>query len=269
MLTVGHSHNVKFKVNVMGTVTVPRVRVILGTLPEVSFPAAKEGDDWVAQLVVPPHVDPGEYDLRVEVLLNNRMFTPVNKRIGVLAAEPTVVVAPAEVEQPTMSPSPDVPDEIEFKAPASPVAPTPRDQDGPKLAAEIPLELPRKPLLKSFVSDEPVKKPTAKPVRVESKPFVKAAPKEPAKMPAADLSLGALAGVASAPAKKRFAPISSGMPSKVAESKPVKVSISEINASATKVTKTVVQEAPKKPAAKVAKKPAQNVKLIKEHLFYE
>jgi len=265
MLTVGHSHNVKFKVNVMGTATVPRVRVILGTLPEVSFPAAKEGDDWVAQIVVPPHVDPGEYDLRVEVLLNNRMFTPVNKRIGVLAAEPTVVIAPAEVEQPSLK----APDEVEFKAPASPVAPTPRDQDEPKLAAEIPLELPRKPLLKSFVPDEPVKKPIVKPVRIESKPFTKPAPQEPVKMPAADLSLGALAGVATAPVKKRFAPISSGMPSKVAESKPVKVSISEINASATKVTKTVVQEAPKKPAAKVAKKPAQNVKLIKEHLFYE
>src|SRR3990167_5997072 len=83
MLTVGQNHNVKFKVNVMGTSAEPRVRVILGTVPELSFIANKEADDWVSNLVVPSHGEPGDYDMRVEVHLNNRLFTPINKKINV------------------------------------------------------------------------------------------------------------------------------------------------------------------------------------------
>lgn len=84
MLYIGETNRVKFDVNVMGTSIEPVVRVVLGTNPEMSFNAAKEHENsWMVNVVVPDTVALGDYDVRVEVLLNNRLFTPVKKKVTI------------------------------------------------------------------------------------------------------------------------------------------------------------------------------------------
>ncbi len=97
MLTSGQSTLIKFKVNVMGSSNEPKVRLILASSPELSFAAQSVGDGWESKVDVPASIAPGSYDFRVEVILNNRLFTPVNKKIDVAAPSvPDVIAAPEE-----------------------------------------------------------------------------------------------------------------------------------------------------------------------------
>lgn len=117
MLTSGQSTLIKFKVNVMGSSNEPKVRLILASSPELSFAAQSVGDGWESKVDVPASIAPGSYDFRVEVILNNRLFTPVNKKIDVAApsvpdviARPeeniTVATMPQEVPEPQVVPTP-------------------------------------------------------------------------------------------------------------------------------------------------------------------
>jgi len=105
MLQAGQSNHVTFKVNVMGTQLTPSVRVVIAATPDLSFPATFTEEGWSADLNIPSNVMSGSYDLRVEVLLNNRMFTPLHKKVEITGVQ----TAPNEiVSQPKTETPPDV-----------------------------------------------------------------------------------------------------------------------------------------------------------------
>ncbi len=128
MFTIGHSHDVAFKVNVMGTSAEPTVRLVLGCTPELSFPAKKTADGWACTLSIPPGIEPCECDLRVEAIVNNRLFTPLIKRVELASVTaPPVETAPqpaSDAPPAEIPPTPDeVPSEIEFKVKAEETEP--------------------------------------------------------------------------------------------------------------------------------------------------
>lgn len=84
-LSIGKSNRVSFNINVMGSAQVPRVRVIICAQPELSFPAQEVDGKWSVDLSVPSNVAAGSYDFRVEVLLNNRLFSPLSKRVELIS----------------------------------------------------------------------------------------------------------------------------------------------------------------------------------------
>ena len=105
MLTAGQTTSVKFKVNVMGTSTDPKVRLILGTSPEMIFDATSQGDDnWSAAVSIPESIQTGDYSLKVEVLLNGRLFQPMSRSISI-GASAVAKPAPAVVA-PIVAPTP-------------------------------------------------------------------------------------------------------------------------------------------------------------------
>lgn len=124
---IGQQSEVSFAVNVMGTSAEPTCRAILETFPELGFPCHRVGDRWATTVAVPFNLRPGTYKLRVEVILNNRLFTPFSKPVEVSAspvtaevsvtelptvvdqeAKPEVMELPAEVDLP-------VPDDVKFE----------------------------------------------------------------------------------------------------------------------------------------------------------
>ena len=135
MFQAGKANNVTFKVNVMGTSSAPNVRVVLGTDPEMSYPASNTSDDkWMATMMIPAEIE-GTYSMRVEVILNNRLFTPITKSVSISRAE---AVAPTPNE--TTSPSVLTPDKAEEPAPINVEMPAP-----------VIMTMPN--LLKSFAED--------------------------------------------------------------------------------------------------------------------
>lgn len=99
MLQAGTTKLVSFKVDILGTQAPPQtVRVVLGGEPELSFNATKAGDEWQANLEIPEDLS-GQVNLRVEVVINNRLFTPITKSIAIEPA-PVKTVEPASVEMP-------------------------------------------------------------------------------------------------------------------------------------------------------------------------
>jgi hypothetical protein len=101
MLQIGKTNEVKFKVNVNGTQSIPTVRVVLVTPnADLGFPAEKlssGNEDWSAEVFIPEDLSEGEYDLRVEVIINNRLFTPVKRKVTI-GIDPAVTLAKQEAE---------------------------------------------------------------------------------------------------------------------------------------------------------------------------
>jgi hypothetical protein len=101
MLQIGKTNEVKFKVNVNGTQSIPTVRVVLVTPnADLGFPAEKlssGNEDWSAEVFIPEDLSEGEYDLRVEVIINNRLFTPVKRKVAI-GVDPAVTLAKQEAE---------------------------------------------------------------------------------------------------------------------------------------------------------------------------
>jgi hypothetical protein len=187
-MLIGHTNEVKFRVNVMGTAADATARVILGTNPQLAFPAAKVGDEWMAYVKVPESVHPGTYEMKVEVMVGNRHFVPLTKNIeleGQAVAEPEVAVEEAKavpkeepVEVPVVDP---LKTSILLRAitatgavdasvvPADPmpnvVATAPEAEEAPK---EVKKEEPKKKitLSKDFFKFEPKK---IEPVKIEFK----------------------------------------------------------------------------------------------------
>lgn len=242
MLTVGQNHNVKFKVNVMGTSAEPRVRVILGTVPELSFTANKEADDWVSNLVVPAHVVPGDYDMRVEVHLNNRLFTPINKKInvkGISLPEPVQAAKdPIEPgEKPVLVKAPSVFDQITKTETGTKVT----APEMPKVVGKLP-----KVELKNKTVDE-----------AELAAAVLDTPTPPMS------ALEKLSKAPVQPMRKRFES------KKVPAATSIRVSISEIDAVTTSKVSHVIEACKPVKVPRKASKGSSTVKLVKEQLFYE
>jgi len=113
-MKIGQTNDIKFKVNVMGTSTEPKVRIILGTRPELSFPATLVGGEWTAAVDLPSSIEDGEYELRVEVMVGNRHFTPLSKKV--LLTGPVSTPAPIKPEV-NVVPSPQAARDVESAQP--------------------------------------------------------------------------------------------------------------------------------------------------------
>lgn len=102
MLNLATTNKVTFNVNVFGTAATPTVRCIIGDAPGLSFPATKlEGGQYEVLIDLPKDMRLGTYPFKVEVLLNGRLFTPINHNVPVTGPE-------APVEAPAPNPAPEI-----------------------------------------------------------------------------------------------------------------------------------------------------------------
>jgi hypothetical protein len=240
MLTAGQTTLVKFKVNVMGSSNEPKVRLILGTSPELSFAAQSSGEGWEAQINVPVSIAPGSYDMRVEVVLNNRLFTPFTKKVEVAMGVEAELPHPQAEVAPVAAPAEAAP-EVQEVAPEETVVATPAPE---KLIVQMPQVVAKMPEFTKKVAE--VAKPAA---------------------------LNLLADIAKQQPKRRFEAMSSGMPSGTAKPKaaPIKIKISEIDAVTSKAVSKIVETCATAKVAQSKKKQTSKtpIKLVKEHLIYE
>ena len=212
MLIAGQEHYVTFKVNVMGTSIEPMVRLVLGGSPlssSFSFPASKSIDTWSAKIAVPESLPAGDYDLKVEVVLNNRLFTPLVKKVAVARQEEAQPVQHVQAVEPEQQAVATVPPEVEQPATEVPSAASSslEKQPGENPAAVEPVVSPSpavKPPAKKFsFSFEDVKvKPAEKPA-VSIADEIKAKPKK---------TLENLQTAAEKQPKKVFAPVITPLP---------------------------------------------------------
>lgn len=253
MILAGTTTQVSFKVNVLGTSAEPRVRVILGTTPELSFNATQVDDKWSVPLAVPATCAAGSYPLRVEVILNGRLFTPITKSIQIdSTAGASIETAPAQVVQapvvaPTQTvaapPAPAQPQTISLMSLVAAAKPDVQQTiEMPKVVAKMP-----KPVVKLPKIAAPAPAVVAKPIELPPAPELQSLKVEAT--------------------KRRFAPIRTPMPtSESVENKPVVVKMSDIDVAAEKFAVTPIQEVRIDQPSMSAKTP---IKLVKEELFYE
>jgi len=247
MLQAGQTNNITFKVNVMGTSSTPSVRVVLSTDPEMSYPASNVGENWLAAVKVPEGLE-GTYSMRVEVVLNNRLFTPITKSVTISRA-----AAAAPTPNETTTPSVQTPDKAIAPAPVNTV------KSEPILKREI--EMPKVVAKMHEIRLKPVE--TAEMLRREI-PATIAVTIPQAVVPKKTQGLSMLKSFADKPAKKVYERIVTGMPKAGYVGKSISVSIASVDAIAdpvkVKITETI------KTAKSKSKTP---IKLIKEQLFYE
>lgn len=270
MLTIGHNHDVTFKVSVMGTSAEPTARLVLGTIPELSFPATKTGDLWCANVRIPADMEAGSYPIRVEVIVNNRHFTPLVKQVElckVAAAEAPVSSETGVIEpQATADIPPDEvaaePEEIAFTATIAPQDETQPKTDVPRISIiQMVADRERsdvKPVSEvGEASETPVQPHVAQTSIIDA---LVAAPKP---------ELSSLQKVVEAPVAKAFAPVVTPLPKPTeATALPVKVKLSDV----AKIAET--KEPPRKPTQKkqqpvVELKTGVPVRLVKGEIIYE
>ena len=259
-MIIGQKNDVTFKVNVMGTSAEAKVRLMLGTSPELSFPATKVGDDWKASILVPEGVKPGKYDMKVEVIVGNRHFQPLTKKVEITAPEVKKIEAkPAE--------EPMEPSQVAAVAADVPVMAQPDEISIEKPAAEPEKQAKSKDMDlvfgKKFFSIEDISDTTEAPVLVEeAAPAAEPVVEAPApKMLSAEDQKAILEAM-----KKLTAP----------KTAPVKVK-SEPLLKKTPVKAVEIKEEPKKVMKPAAKKPVKvveikhelPVKLTKGKIVYE
>ncbi len=238
MILAGTTTQVSFKVNVLGTSAEPRVRVILGTTPELSFNATQVDDKWSVPLAVPATCAAGSYPLRVEVILNGRLFTPITKSIQIdNTAGAPIETAPTQA---VAAPPPQTISLMSLVAAAKPEVQ--QTIEMPKVVAKMP-----KPVAKLPKVAAPAPAVVAKPIELPPAPELQSLKVEAT--------------------KRRFAPIRTPMPtSESVENKPVVVKMSDIDVAAEKFAVTPIQEVRIDQPSMSAKTP---IKLVKEELFYE
>jgi hypothetical protein len=128
-----------FKVGIAGTASAPQsVAVVLerGTTA-VSFAATKDGDDWKAVIESPGSMfGTGEVKLSVNVVLNNRLFTPMKSVAEIVGEvdEPIaqVMPAPEKVEPETVE------EPVAQEATVQDIVPEPSPTVAPKKTSLLP-----------------------------------------------------------------------------------------------------------------------------------
>lgn len=104
MLKAGVASAVKFNVDVHGTGAEPKVRLVFKVSDkELGFTATQLDDKWQAMVELPADTPAGEYDMRVEVTLNNRLFTPMKRRVEVEGATAPQAPAPTQAATPVVA----------------------------------------------------------------------------------------------------------------------------------------------------------------------
>lgn len=135
MLSLQHSNRVTFNVNVFGTAATPSVRCIVGETPALSFPALKLKDsEWEVMIDLPSDMKSGAQPFKVEVVLNGRLFTPIQTSIDVQAPSPAegpVVAAPA-ITPPPVAQMTSAPEPAPAPAPAIVDLPEPEPEPEPE-----------------------------------------------------------------------------------------------------------------------------------------
>lgn len=239
-LPIGQHNTVKFNADVMSSSQEPRVRVVIGSTPELVFPASLIDGKWSVDLAIPESVEAGSYDLRVEVLLNNRLFTPLNKRVELTrqaaASQPTPAQSSQAPEQ--------APQEPNIAAPAAPIL--------VEAAADSSAELQVSELLKTIAAATEMItiKPSAAPA-------------------ASTITLGLLQTAASAKPRKMYERLSSGLPKPGSvKAKPIKVTIAQIDGTVKTTKPKVVAKNPEKMPMTV-KENKIPIRLIKGDIIYK
>lgn len=113
-MIIGGTTQVSFKLDILGSTDSPKVRVALECSPEFVYYAHRTGELWTADINIPVTVSPGTYKLRIEVILGNRLFTPISKMVDVSQPEISAVMSaapetasqavPAEIEASSIPP---------------------------------------------------------------------------------------------------------------------------------------------------------------------
>lgn len=186
-MLIGQTNDVKFRVNVMGTGAEATARVVLGTDPQLVFPATKSGDQWSASIKIPEAVEPGSYEMKVEVMVGNRHFTPLTKSVDLERPFiPTIEDVQTSSKEPAVDPlrtsvllravtAAGCADASVASIEPAPVEPSisKKQAELPKKQAEQPkkqAEQPKKITLpKDFFKFEPKK---VDPVKIELKPLI-------------------------------------------------------------------------------------------------
>ena len=85
MLTLNTSNRVTFTVNIQGTSSDPTVRCVIGESPALTF-AAKElqNGKYESLMDLPSSLGEGSHPFKIEVLLNGRIFTPIQTSVSVV-----------------------------------------------------------------------------------------------------------------------------------------------------------------------------------------
>lgn len=254
MLQAGQTNNVTFKVNVMGTSSTPSVRVVLGTDPEMSYSASSQGEMWMAAIKVPEGLE-GTYSMRVEVVLNNRLFTPITKSVTISRAE---AAAPTPSE--TTTPSIPTPDKAVEPAPVNVIKAEPVRKHEPILKRDsivMPQVVAKMPEIrkKAVETDEMLRREIPATIAVDIPPAV---------VPKKTSGLSMLQAFAEKPAKKVHKRIVTDMPKPGLTKENISVSIASVDA-ITGPVKAKITETIKTSKARTS----VPIKLIKEQLFYE
>lgn len=88
MLVLNSPNKITFDVNVQGTASTPSVKCIVGEQPGFIYPAVKLADGKFEVLIeLPESVQAGSYPFKIDVLLNGRLFTPINTQIDVVQVQ--------------------------------------------------------------------------------------------------------------------------------------------------------------------------------------
>jgi hypothetical protein len=163
MLTLSSSNRVTFTLNVQGTAADPTVRCIIGESPSLTFPAKKlREDQYEVTIDLPSTMKEGKQPFKVEVLLNGRLFTPLNTSIDV-AAGVTEAVAPVPFAKPAAVPK--VPAAMDKAVKAAEKAEEPA-------VVEVPKKVEKKPKLFGELEKLANKKVTPKAVPPGAMPSI-------------------------------------------------------------------------------------------------
>ena len=132
MLTLNFPNKVTFAVNVQGTSANPTVRCIVGEHPGCVYACTKLSENKYEVIIdLPRTMREGAHDFKIEVLLNGRLFTPINTKINVVGGYENKIsderIAELEPASTHLPPVPEPP---------------------------VQKKLPKEPLIKDFVKNE-------------------------------------------------------------------------------------------------------------------
>ena len=238
MLEIGKANEITFKVAINGTSATPQVRLVIETPDaELGFNCNQGDDYWFSQVFIPEDTKAGDYTMRVEVVINNRLFTPVKKTVTIANS---IKITTENVTLPTPTQTPDQTSKWEDEGGALPAV------------KELP-----KPISPEKISVTPDPHAFIGSLLKETAEKVKAAP------------------VKAMTNKKKPASMSSGMPKVTGKkAEPIRIKIAEIAAESNRRFDKVLAESasyrsPIKPVTPIPIKKQTPVALHKGEIVYE
>lgn len=88
MLHLNQPNRLTFTMDVLGTAAAPTARVLVGSTPALAYPATKlTGTSWETTIDLPEGTKIGSIPFKVEVMINGRIFHPINTMIEIAAGQ--------------------------------------------------------------------------------------------------------------------------------------------------------------------------------------